>query len=388
MDGKVKALASEQQRDTFLKEQLKKTRVFRANSKKQDLRQEVDKENGCIYGVSVCTEGEALGHGCWLDSFFINNVAQLGNKVKLGLKARFGHPSMSGEALGTFVGRFNNFRVEGTQVFADLYFDESAKSTPSGDLQAYLLLLAESAPDAFGTSIVFKPLEYYFKKEGGEVISIDKHYDNVDKNAADYKLEKDEEGYTKYYVSIKELWGCDMVDEPAANPNGLFSSAQFNKDKFAVIATQFLDTNPKIADFLLNSPHKLQEFLTRYRATKILNTDKGAADDSDAPQEAVLESDESANEPPNTEGGDNTPVVDSPPTTEGSSLSALQADNKALSSEVSELRKQLKALTERVDSIEADPGTAPIFVKPSGDGALGKGQSLTSWEQKAAKIKR
>ena len=170
--GKIKEFYHEQ----ITREQsISATRWFRANNKSDKLKgAEIDAENGAIYGVAICTEGEALGHDVWLDSAFIADVVKFGKAYKKGLKARFGHPSMSGESLGTFIGRFQNFRQEGTKAVADLYLDDSAKNTPNGNLYDYILKLAEN-PDVFGTSIVFAIDSYFFKKTNGEAISTSDH---------------------------------------------------------------------------------------------------------------------------------------------------------------------------------------------------------------------
>jgi hypothetical protein len=369
---KIKELDLEKQQREGFERQLKATRAFRATGKKQDFRQEVDKENGCIYGVSVCTEGEALGHGCWLDSQFIDDVTKLGNKNKAGLKARFGHPAMSGESFGTFVGRFHNFRTEGIQVFADLYFDESAKHTPNGDLQNYILSLAASDPEAFGTSIVFTSKGYFYKKTNGENISTSDHSDNQDKGTVNYELELDENGYSKYYIEMGELWGCDMVDEPAANPNGLFSSKSFNKDKFAVIATEFLDTNPKIAKFLTANPHKLSEFLSRYNALETgTGVDATAENEADTTEEKEVKEE-------HTEGGDAPENEDEKP--------ELSAYKKTVAAEFAAMKADIKSLLSRINELEDKPADTPLKILPKGDAKLGKPEEESSWV-KAAKAK-
>ena len=89
----------------------------------------IDREAGIIRGVSVCTEGEAKGHGVHLDSEFIQTVTDLGNAKKQGLKARFGHPNMCSTALGTFIGRYKNFTVEGNKAKADLFLSVQHRSS-------------------------------------------------------------------------------------------------------------------------------------------------------------------------------------------------------------------------------------------------------------------
>ena len=126
----------------------------------------INREAGIIEGVKVCTAGEAQGHDVSLDAEFVDTVVRFGNERKQGLKARFGHPNMCSTALGTFLGRYKNFRKETTTrddgseavaAVADMFMSNEAKETPNGNLYDYVLGLAENEPDMFGTSIVFTP---------------------------------------------------------------------------------------------------------------------------------------------------------------------------------------------------------------------------------------
>lgn len=193
----------------------------------------VDREKGAIFGVSVNTVGEAKGFGVHLEQSFVERVAELGNAEKNGLKARFGHPSMCSTALGTFLGRFKNFRVEGEQVLADLFLSSSAKDAPGGNLYDYVLGLAESESDMFGTSIVF---------------TIGEEYQN--------------EGDDKTFVTCDKLHACDVVDDPAANPDGLFSA--FNQDALSSQVSEFLGTHPEVYEVLSNQPEIVEQFLKNY----------------------------------------------------------------------------------------------------------------------------
>jgi hypothetical protein len=123
-------------------------------------------EGDVIKRCSIVTVGEALGHGVFLDENFVAECYAQASSLKTGLKARFGHPNMCNEALGTTLGRFKNFSLspDGKQLFGDLHFAKSAKITPHGDLAAYVTQLAEDDPEAFGTSIVFQIGGQYRKR--------------------------------------------------------------------------------------------------------------------------------------------------------------------------------------------------------------------------------
>jgi hypothetical protein len=343
---------------------MRETRRFRANNQSDKLNgARIDAEKGIIYGMSACSEGEALGHYVWLDSAFIGDVTKLGKAIKVGIKSRFGHPSMSGESLGTFIGRCKNFRVEDTKSICDLYFDDSSEVTPSGNLKEYLLKLAETSPDMFGASIVFSVGSYFYKKTTGENISTSEHYDNQDKGKVDYNLEVDDYGNTKYYVTIKELHGVDLVDEPAANAEGLFSqfsSTVLHGDKFAVIATQFLNSNPKIAEFLQENPHKINEFMKKFNEGKV----------GDATPEVTPV----AETKPTVK-----PVAETKPVeTDGDGEDAAKGDESLLSKfgamlddklgkMETKFQTALDGIEKRVKDMEEDPNATPTFSSPKAD---------------------
>ena len=228
---------------------------------------EIDHEQGIIRGVSVCTVGEAKGHGINLDREFISTVARMGGDRKQGLKARFGHPNMCSTALGTFLGRFKNFREENDQAKADLFLSNEAKETPHGNLFDYVLGMAENEADMFGTSIVFTPGKEYVRDEDGNKV-----YDFYETNEVGVRFSKDQWKDSPVYVECDELHACDTVDDPAAN-DGLFS--RFSQETVAGQITEFLDLNPQVWSVIQANPSiiealgrygdKVDEFVDGYR---------------------------------------------------------------------------------------------------------------------------
>ncbi|MBI5147759.1 MAG: hypothetical protein HZA37_01245 [Parcubacteria group bacterium] len=211
----------------------------------------VDREKGVIRGFAVMTKGFIKDQRGWeIDDATLDQVAQAGNSLKTGLKSRFGHPMMSSEALGTFLGRVKNFGKEGDVVRADLYFDESAYKTPDGDLATYVMDLAENDPEAFGASVVL--LEY----------------DLAEQFEADGKTPKKDANGNPLpgRLRVAKLSSVDVVDEPAAN-DGFFGKFFPENVKlssaFAKVLDQFIQ-NPEAVD-------KAVAFLGRYQ--KIRNED-------------------------------------------------------------------------------------------------------------------
>lgn len=179
----------------------------------------IDREKGIIYGYSVISAGPALGHDMHVDAITLNQVVELGNASKHGIKSRFDHPNASSTSMGTFLGRTKNFRQSGDRVLGDLHLSESAKDAPQGDLYTYVLGLAERDPQAFGASIVFDgKAEYQLEPDGTK--------------------KKDAQGNPLPRLArVEQLIASDVVDEPAANPGGMFEHG----DSLASKVTAFMN---------------------------------------------------------------------------------------------------------------------------------------------------
>ena len=209
----------------------------------------IDRELGIIQGVTIAQIGEARGHEGFIDRTFLLQIVDNAASKTAGIKARFGHPNMCSSALGTYLGRFKNYSYSGDQVKADLHLDETAKSTPSGDLYTYVLDMAGKNPDMFGASIAFETAESVFLEE----------------NVNGEKVERE-------YFRLKELRATDIVDEPAAT-DGLFSARWLlsGAEAFPGIATQFLDENPDILELIFSKPDSVTEFLSNYITNSKMN---------------------------------------------------------------------------------------------------------------------
>ncbi len=202
----------------------------------------INREAGIIYGVSICQVGLAKGHGQFVDKTFLMQIVDDAATKTAGIKARFGHPNMCSSALGTYLGRFKNYSYSGNSIKADLYLDETAKSTPNGNLFSYVLDMAEKNPDMFGASIAFTHSDSVFLEE--EV------------NGQKVKNE---------YVRLQSLHATDIVDSPAA------TSGLFDTNSFPAVATQFLDENPEILDLVFSTPDSIKEFIANYITNTNMN---------------------------------------------------------------------------------------------------------------------
>jgi hypothetical protein len=148
---------------------------------------QIDDRAGIIYGMSVISCGEAKGHGLRIDAKTLETCLAATKSWKDGVICKGDHGSGIFQALGTL----KNFRIDGDKLRGDLHLFNNQP------LSKMVLEVARKSPAALGLSISFS--------YAPEVV--------------------DEE----VYVRVKSLSSIDLVDNPAANPNGMFSGGPRNK---------------------------------------------------------------------------------------------------------------------------------------------------------------
>lgn len=138
----------------------------------------VDREARVIRGMVVALQGPFKSEGRGeFDQLSLEQIVQ--QWPANGLKSRFSHPTESSDGLGKALGRARNPRLDAATVErdgkpvqvaavrADLHFFASASRTPSGDLAAYVMDLAEEDPGAISSSLVLnKDEEFRMGKDG------------------------------------------------------------------------------------------------------------------------------------------------------------------------------------------------------------------------------
>lgn len=179
----------------------------------------VDRAAGIIHGISLAEIGEAEGWGIFIDETTLEQIAEAGNSLPDGLKAKWAHGKNA--ELGSFLGRYRNFRVDDNATRADLTLSDAAAKSPLGNLKDYVLTLAESDPAAFGASLdvsfnLLRPNTALAGKEG--------HPPEGDPFWLPHaRVSKDEAGQP-------EIRSADLVDRPAAT-SGLFSEPDHDFEK-------------------------------------------------------------------------------------------------------------------------------------------------------------
>ncbi len=231
----------------------------------------IDEENEVLHDVQITLEGEALGHGVWLDREFCEAVAEQGNATgDVGLKVRYGHPAMCSDAIGTELGRAKNFRVvdiertvdgqtvKAAGVVADIYLLKSAHAAPQGDIAKHVLETAKEDPGQFGQSIVFTYADWVVKDADGNRHSYKEECeceDETKRKSANQWYAQSADG--KEYAVLGKLLGSDFTDTPAAT-DGIFSTGTLAEE-----AEQLLAEHPQIVEVLTKNPKSLNEFLVR-----------------------------------------------------------------------------------------------------------------------------
>lgn len=246
-----------------------------------------DYESGVIRNVAVITRGEALGHGMWVDQTMLEQVQVLGNENAEGVKARFTHPTMSSDGLGRALGRVKNFKKWGDKVIADLHFFESAHNTPEGDLAEYVMMLANEDATAAGLSIVFDVDEDEQEKYQIENMDSD-GFDSPDPDNVQNLI----------HARVAQLRAADVVDEPAANPEGMFHRQSLSADAGVFLSFVAGHSNNKPSAMFGVDPERARSFFQRWLSENELEisqlglsemdpkkTDEGAANDT---REAML----------------------------------------------------------------------------------------------------
>ena len=142
----------------------------------------IDAEAGVIRGVSLISEGPALGHGVMVDARTLQQVKAAAEQYEGGLKVKLDHNSGAGD----IIGYVDALRIEGKKLLGDLHLLQNSPH------RGYVLEIAEKIPDTFGLSIAFSgPVE----------MSSDKK---------------------TMLQRCSEIYSVDLVSEPAAN-EGLFA---------------------------------------------------------------------------------------------------------------------------------------------------------------------
>ena len=262
---------------------MSRTLRFRAsptNAGITDPQAQIDSVAGIIRGVSAIQAVEALGHGMVADAKTLQQCADAINSAPGGVKSRFTHPGMCSDALGKMLGRASNAIVIGDKCICDLQLSESSKVSPDGNLWAYVMARAQEDPASFGLSIAFAGSAVWMLDDGSE----------VDEQMDDGSLRERPSNAVGDLprARISALKAVDVVDEPAANRDGLFSATPSLADDAFHTIDQFSQEKGITAE-------RLSQFACRYFAARGINlsvTKPAAQSPAKSPRENAMKPEE------------------------------------------------------------------------------------------------
>ena len=212
----------------------------------------IDTELGIIRGVSLITEGPALGHGVMIDAKTLQQVKAAADLYSGGLKVKLDHNSGAGEIIG-FI---SNLRIVGPKLLGDLNL---LASSPH---RGYVLEIAQKIPDTFGLSIAFS---------GPSEPSSDK---------------------LTTLQRCSEIYSVDLVSECAANPDGFFSRkaklATEKNDPKASPKTEYAMTPEPVKTYADDIQAALMPILDRLSKLEAAMAGDTAADAAMSQKENVI----------------------------------------------------------------------------------------------------
>lgn len=167
----------------------------------------IDAEAGVIRGVSLISEGPALGHGVMVDARTLEQVKAAAEQYEGGLKVKLDHNSGAGD----IIGYVDALRIEGKKLLGDLHLLQNSPH------RGYVLEIAEKIPDTFGLSIAFSgPVEMSGDKK-------------------------------TMLQRCTEIYSVDLVSEPAANAEGLFSRIMKKFNDASGVSIE-IEPNPEMTE--------------------------------------------------------------------------------------------------------------------------------------------
>lgn len=167
---------------------------------------------GGFANASLITGGiEAAGHGIYIDDKTIDGAMRLclGRSLRSYLK----HDGAGGDRLGQEIGFFSGIYREGMKLKARTFEFLQSFKNEAGDLAAKLVEMAQKIPDQFGVSLVLEYKPVWVMADGAELPA------RLGESAPG--------GAVRPVPSVRvmNVISADLVQRPAANPNGLLSAA-------------------------------------------------------------------------------------------------------------------------------------------------------------------
>lgn len=211
----------------------------------------VDRAARVVFGCALMQRGD-LNSGDsrnWtVTDETLQQAYQLSTHGNNGLKARFTHPNMSSDGMGSYLGRWKNIRLADGVLRADLHIADAAFKSPQGDLGTYVLEMADNDPDMFGVSLATE-------LDIENLMLFEETSDSTGNGAARWDMR---------FAAVR---AGDVVDEPAATRGGMFDLLTVDQRNLpaqatALLQTYFGDAEPAVVRA------RIDGFLDRYFSNK------------------------------------------------------------------------------------------------------------------------
>lgn len=242
-----------------------------------------------IYNIVTAHEGEALGHDLIADKETLRILAVLGNASKV--RARFGHPGISENAMGRKIGEARNFRMGrdaqgNVALLHDLHFYRPAKNSPvfTQDPIQYVVDMAKEYPTEIGNSVVIGVDAVWVLQDGSEVEAVD--YEPPPTATTALPIMRP----TSFDYS-------DIVSEGALTHNGMFEQRAFANTTSAYLSQIFAFADEFRVKYKMSLEvfeHKAKQAIKKYvglrsHKQEVIMASKGVALETDNTDELLLE---------------------------------------------------------------------------------------------------
>ena len=181
----------------------------------------VNRDAGEMYDVNILSLGEAKGHGMMISDLTLSTGLEL--LEEKNLPAYLSHSNANGDRLLAEAGIFSGFYMQEGKIKARKFKALDTFRRYDEEKFERLFEMAETAPDAFGVSIVFEGALFWETASGAEEFSI--------------LSERPEDALFEYpTVEPLSISSADFVDQPAANPS-LFAKGVDKENKVETMKT-------------------------------------------------------------------------------------------------------------------------------------------------------
>jgi hypothetical protein len=181
---------------------------------RQDEQTRIDRNTGTMRGVSLISEGIAIGHGVRIDDTTLDTVIEAAGGGRIQSYITHAGAIFEDRILKE-IGYIENFRLDDDKVRGDFVAFDSFREDDKREYNR-LFEMAEKLPDRFGLSIVFGGEKVWATGSG----DVEFEYD---------KDKPDDAMFNEPSVRVLEINSGDFVDEPAANATGLFRAVDKTK---------------------------------------------------------------------------------------------------------------------------------------------------------------